>query len=99
MSKQEELALYDWISEHVMGWAWRKIDFTADKAAAMEVLEKCAQKCTVTIERSGGVGSWMVARLNLQGDGEYVEDFCKCEKSLPLAICQFAKQLFSKEGK
>lgn len=70
-----------------------------ESAEAMMLLEKCAEECTVTIERGSGGGSWMVARLNQHGDGEYVEDFCKCDFSLPVAIANFAKQLFSKEQK
>lgn len=50
--------------------------------------EKCAEKCTVTIEIDSS--HTMVARLTPRGE----EDYCKVAKTLPLAICIFAKQIF-----
>lgn len=73
-------------------------DFSTDPAAAMEVLKKCAEKCTITVEfgtTAFGATACMVAKLIDHDDGSYVEDFCKTEATLELAICLFAKQLFS----
>lgn len=62
-------------------------EYTTDPAAAMAVLEKCREKESVTIGTLNGKccvtkSSW--SRLFVESD------------TLPLAICLFAKQLFSK---
>lgn len=73
--------------------------YTTDPAAAMEVLKKCAEEQTVTVEHSDknqlGQPQWLVALLG-EHDGDYVEEFCKCAPTLELAICLFAKQVFHK---
>ena len=71
--------------------------FTTNPADAMAVLEKCAEKCTVTIEcAKNASGDWqaMVSRLNQEGR-KTVEDFCKVADTLPLAICLFSKKIFA----
>lgn len=66
-----------------------------NRNCALQVLEKCAAKCTVTVEyarNQNGLMQWMVARL----DGRRkIESDCKCAETLPLAICLFAKSLFA----
>jgi hypothetical protein len=73
--------------------------YTTDPAAAMEVLKKCAEnQHVVTIEYAKnhlGNWQWMVAKLHCYSSG-YSEDFCTCAETLELAICQFARKLFSK---
>ena len=69
--------------------------YSANPAAAMQVLEKCARGRTITIEHGATAQNkmqWMVACLN---DGK--EDNCKCADTLPLAICLAAKQIFHRE--
>jgi hypothetical protein len=69
---------------------------TKNMKDAGELLKRCAERCTVTIQKSKnqlGDEQFMVARLSEYG-GEYVEDFCKCEPTLELALAQFALQLF-----
>jgi len=69
---------------------------TTDPAAAMEVMKKCAEKCTVTAECDASKAQWLVAKLEDEWRGYgVVEANCKVAPTLELAICLFAKQLFS----
>lgn len=67
--------------------------YSTNRADAMLVLEKCAKKETVTIEVSLDGKQFWIARLDTESRNE---DFCKVAETLPLAICRFAKQIFSK---
>jgi len=72
---------------------------TADPAAAMAVLEKCVAKCdesgdSVDISISTPDGGFEVGRM--QVGFEWNIELNTKSKTLPLAICLFAKQLFSK---
>ena len=74
--------------------------YTTDPAAAMEALKGCARMGhVVTIEYTGtntrGETQWMVCKLHCYSSG-YSEEFCTCADTLELAICLFAKKLFSK---
>lgn len=110
-AEQELRELDAWIAEHVMGYKqddrnhkrwWidgeTTVTFrpTTESRDAFAVLEKCAEQCTVTVESSGK--HWTVCRLNLEGSGDYVEDFCKCDVTLPFAIARFARKLFAEKG-
>ena len=66
-------------------------DYTIDPAAAMQVLEKCAEKCTVQITKECGPYPIINSLVSGSGLGEEAP-------TLPLAICLFAKQLFSNEN-
>ncbi len=60
--------------------------YSTDPAAAMQVLEKCAERSAIMIIKDDGC---VVAQINgkrLTADGP----------TLPLAICQFARKLFEK---
>lgn len=79
-----------------------KFSPTTDPAAAMQVLEKCAEgglnkgdfKLPVSIFRRGDL-QWVVCE-NTEGE-EFTRDYVVVEATtIPLAICLFAKQLFSK---
>lgn len=66
--------------------------YTTDPAAAMMVLEKCGSENTIAIY-FGTDGVWHVEHENIYEDRV---DFQAKAETLPLAICLFAKQLFSK---
>lgn len=61
--------------------------YTSNPAAAMQVLEKCAEKTTVALNQ--GTTGWFIS------DCDKKLRFAVAE-TLPLAICLFAKKLFSK---
>lgn len=70
-----------------------------NRADALEVLEKCAEKCCVTVEytakNSAGNPQFMVAQLVGQ-DGsppDLWEENCQCAPTLNEAICLFALKL------
>jgi len=63
--------------------------FSTDPAAAMQVLEKCIEKEPNGIVCGNLKGQWCATTHGWGGA------FCEAE-TLPLAICLFAKQLFSK---
>lgn len=73
---------------------WQSIpNCSTDPAAAMQVLEKCTKNCskdckTISV-RENGEGYMVFAR------DSYYREVAEAE-TLPLAICLFAKQLFSK---
>lgn len=71
-------------------------NYTTDRAAAMAVLEKCSafdQKVKVCIQQDSP-SDWRVCRLYWQ-DYRPIEDWYSHAETLPLAICIFAKKLFS----
>ena len=82
-----------WIPD---GLDWREMrphfpHYSSDPAAAMEVLQKCAVACCyLSIEALNGF--WRVG--NMQPNGEWSK--WSDAETLPLAICMFAKKLFSK---
>jgi Phage ABA sandwich domain len=72
--------------------------FTTDPAAAMEVLKRCADKVTAefgSLDIDGQGNSWLISA---QMRGEFAADVeHETEaKTLELAICLFAKKLFTK---
>ena len=110
MSTQELRELDAWIEINLFGRVDVKVEgstfgeiswdsdkmpvrqFSTDPAAAMQVLEKCCEKLDAPDKYNPGVspivksvGRFWVGNQNGQ--------------TLPLAICLFAKQLFTKEGK
>ena len=71
----------------------RAPDYTTDPAAAMQVLEKCAAKIAVSARQQDG-GKWCVWAVD---DESYKpKELDGYAETLPLAICLFAKKLFSK---
>lgn len=99
MTAQELRELDEWIEALVMGT--RKMresrnelcpHYTTDPADAMDVLKKCAEKkptdsSSIRIDRLGTL--WAMSAT-------YHADQIYCEaRTLELAICLFAKQLFS----
>ena len=100
MDQKQQLELDAWIAEHVMGWKESDIikrpamipSFCSDPAAAMVVLKKCAEKCGINgivIEPPvGGVlTDWFVA--------QNCTAMIYHAPTIELAICLFAKGLFS----
>ena len=69
---------------------WTRFDPTTDRAAAMQVLEKCADRVGVRIDRYNGRAPnvWYIRAT----DGRLAEAEAP---TLPIAICLFAKKLFS----
>jgi len=75
--------------------------YTTDPAAAMQVLEKCVAELELkrafpAIEKYSdldGFQGWKVTALFSNGNQQ---TFSEVAETLPLAICLFAKQLFSK---
>jgi hypothetical protein len=59
-------------------------NYSSDAAAAMEVLKKCSDIAVIDVGQS--VGKWFAAN----------QDFFEWAQTLELAICLFAKKLFSK---
>lgn len=74
-------------------WTAEPDHYTSDRAAAMEVLEICATKIApvaICIEKSeNGWACYSEFMTKADDDGA-------TESTLPLTICRFAKQLFSK---
>jgi hypothetical protein len=90
---------------HAVGWS-QIFKYSTDPAAAMMVLEKCCEHnthgnyCCVTkslpcdsmIDKKNG--HWNVGVLD--GEGMHIFGTSGNAKTLPLAICLFAKKLFTK---
>ena len=92
MSDKEMRELDAWIAEHAMGLSCiRAATFrpTTDYGATMEVLEKCVERLLNNVEIFGNNRD----RFVVSGPNEAFESEAA---TLPLAICLFAKQLFSK---
>lgn len=72
-------------------------NYTADPEDVMQVLEKCAVKCS----KDGYVHIELLNKEWQVGYGWGVDDVLPIGQgeTLPLAICIFARQLFSKESK
>lgn len=77
--------------DKVDGWKYRGGNnlvplYTTDPAAAMQVLEKCAEKVAILdfITLAKGPDGWLVASCLAQAEAE----------TLPLTICKFARELF-----
>lgn len=75
--------------------------YTTDPAAAMEVLEKCAEKQALIGEPVGVAryekdsGRWTVeSNVRDYGDAQYI--FSEAD-TLPLAISKFAREIFKEE--
>lgn len=64
--------------------------YTSNPGAAMGVLEKCIAKSMPCFQDSGGGNIRIFAHDGLDG-----EEFSVEAKTLPLAICLFAKELFT----
>ena len=99
MSEKQPRELDAWIAEHVTheptGFVWPQ-EYTTDPAAAMRVLEECGVECYKNnkhVSVRWYVGGWSVAARD-----SYEREHADA-KTLPLAICLFAKELFAKEGK
>lgn len=78
---------------HLDGGLWREIPhYTTDPAAAMQVLEKCAEALPggVKVRRRKHDLAWTVAKF------EDLSPVWSVSKTLPIAICRFAKALYSK---
>jgi len=91
MTTQELRELDAWIAEHVFGVSVPHPFFkpTEDPRGAMDVLKKCAEKHQHDIAiGTAGPTDWRVWAGELNG--------ATYASSLELAICLFAKQLFSK---
>ena len=70
--------------------------FATDPAAAMQVLEKCAEmlrKDCNSVEILRNTTGWAVCSLYRDGFGHEEHDTVEAE-TLPLAICLFARKLF-----
>lgn len=70
-------------------WTAELDNYTSDRAAAMEVLEICAEKDTLVISKSTVTEHpWVIVGRKT----------ChrSCHPTLPLTICNIAKQLHSK---
>jgi len=112
MTTQEMRELDAWIAENVFGWQefreeeypyrmlWREGEegspvwdepdyYTTDPAAAMEVLKKCADNLWLSVGFSKQRKTFLCGGI-LSG-----ENYAEAE-TLELAICQFAKKLFTK---
>lgn len=112
MSEKELRELDAWIAEHVMGWVraseienaregksffagqtrtWARIGKpfspTTDPAAAMQVMERCIHTDDVVIYKT------VNEKYGVRSD---ITDMAIDAETLPLAICLFAKKLFSK---
>lgn len=82
--------LFEWDYSNFMWWknheivAYNLPQFTISKADAMNVLEKCVEQSQLTMQKPGT--HWQIwNRVNHHVTAE----------TLPLAICLFAKKLFS----
>ncbi len=62
--------------------------FSTDRAAALQVLEKCAEKLDDPDKFNPGI------KITKCGDGWWFDS--QKYETLPLGICMFAKKLFSK---
>lgn len=75
-----------WI--HPRGGAATLPQFTTNPAAALAVLEKCARRPPSTVITPKSDGSWIIHASGI--------DTCLSKgETLPLAICLFARQIFS----
>ena len=70
---------------------WEPRDATTDPAAAMEVLKKLLKNWPFTFELSGNSGKFGIWYMDKDANEFYVH-----ADTLELAICQFAKKLFTK---
>lgn len=99
MKEQEMRELNAWIAFNVTKTTtclvkpttsndWLVARYTTNPAAAMMVLEKCAEIAEIRLKKRNG-GDWIVAKY------EDISQLWATAPTLPLAICLFAKQLFS----
>ena len=92
-----ELSLPDldgnYISEGwVQGWEFRDVNipfYSTQASAAMGVLKKCAENLIRGITINQNEGKWII-----QAQNNYIGNL-EMSETLELAICLFAKQLFS----
>lgn len=98
MITEEMRELDAWIAEHVMGWHisrygqgsyihnhWQPTESPSD---AMAVLERCAEKCPVAIDKNRT--GWTVCRIDHLTATQLTHG-----DTIPLAICLFARKVFS----
>lgn len=112
MSDQDKRELDAWIAEHVMGWkrgpqwgngngewlngeipvcTWHTApQFCTNPVAAMALLEKCAKKAVSISIVPQSNGGWIIYAHGIDTNMVEADD-------LPLAICLFAKKLYSHE--
>lgn len=110
MSENEMRELDIWITTNIMGIAvtyeecktfpgvklptidgWKHPpQYTVERALAMEVLEKCAVRCDIRVQEDNKEYAVLASD---EADMMYSR-----AKTLPLAICLFAKQLFSQSA-
>ena len=112
MTTQELRELDCFVAKEVMGWRydnfywWHGTDilelsecprFTTDSKYAMDVLKKCAEKeeITIAIEKKES-DRWIVGFIQWGDEAIWNQ---KSGETLELAICLFAKQLFSQTTK
>lgn len=97
MTKAQKYDLNDWISIHVIGWnaqdtRLNSFNPTQESKDAMDVLKKCAEQSQEDIAITKYDTEWRVGIADW--NWESMRD-CKTAETLELAICLFAKQLFS----
>ena len=94
MNRCERDKLNDWIGEHIMGLNLHHVtppDYSSESRHAMDVLKKCAEKLNGFELQIDGPTPWAVR----SGDPDIK---CQHAETLELAICLFAKALFSQSG-
>lgn len=98
MSDKELRELDCYIAENVMGWSNAEQDpnfkqdephYTTDPDAAMQVLEKC-------LEREGIMPQITTAGKRFVWANPKVHEPYHDAETFPVAICEYAKHLFSK---
>ena len=98
MTTQELKELDTWIDLNLFSMKTRfPLRYTTDPACAMNVLKKCSRGARIGIDIDPLSGMFGVFTLPNQSGTEI--GIVSLESTLELAICQFAKQLFSKEDK
>ena len=93
MTAKQLRELDNWLFENIKGLA-SNLSPTQDPAAAMIVLEKCAEKLPVCVFKSAISGKWIADYESPEGHdvGIHGDE----ADTMPLAICLFAKKLFIK---
>ena len=95
MTPEQMRELDRWISGHVFNWS--DIDYDVNRTpyytlaleSAMEVQMKCVEKGPISVRQLTD-GKWIVS-------GEWSWDESSVAETLPLAICKYAKELFSQK--
>lgn len=84
---------HDTIYIHNRGNSVKEFRPSTDPAAAMMVLEKCLENVEVQIHHEDEGGYSVMCENSFKGP---IEAHTDSPKTIPLAICLFAKQLFCK---